>query len=347
MGFWRRLWGDEELPRPVRVAVVGQGAEAGRLAAAYATSAGIELVQAQVVKPGDGVIRQPVVETPALESLAEVIATPGLEAVELAAPLGERAAAAAHCLRAGLFTSVEAPATEKELDELATLSRAYHTPLRLRLHPLYYPVYQEFKRLLDQDYAGHPLSLKMMIRRGKGTLLSENLDPAAWLLEHELGFLCLAPWLLGDIVKVHARLQPFDYNRRPASSIIMFQFRQRRLYGFLQLDFCPGLHVRTFSEPVHRYLELTGVGGLLIASRGEGQLLRMPALILRAKSTTTAFELTPDDWSEVYRNLARETVRVKREKAEPLGSAQLARAGLELVTAARASATKGDEVELA
>jgi len=324
-------------------AVVGDGAEAERLAGAYWVNRDVELAHAELVSHGDGVIRKPVVKSAGLDRLDEVIRTPGLEAIEVVAPVEDRAAAAAACLKAGLFTSVEAPPDLNQLGELKDLAKSYGVGLRIRLLPLYYPPYREMRRLVGEDAVGSPLSLKLVTRRGKGTELPEPLDRAAWIAQHELGFLSLAQWLLGPIDKVHARIGDVSTNSTPASSVIAWKYRTQHQYGYLQLDFCPGLHVRTFHEPVHRTVELTGIGGVILANRGEGQMYRTPALIVRGKSTTTAFEMIPDDWSEVHANLARETVAALRKGKRVAGHANVAMDALRLVEAARTSAEQGDE----
>jgi predicted dehydrogenase len=343
MGFFNRLRGQEDKRPPVKAAVFGDGPEAGRLAAAYQVNKGIELVGAEEVSYGDGVIRQPVVKTPGLDALDDVIRTPGLKAVEIDAPPGDRKAAAEACVKAGLFTSVNPPTSTDELDELRALAKNYKTGLRFRLLPLYYPPFRELKRLIDEDAVGRPMMLKMTTRRGKGTDLPDGLAPGRWIAEHELGFLALAQWLIGPIEKVHARLESKG-NGAPPSSVISWKYQGRHQYGYFQLDFCPGLHVRTFTEPVHRFIELTGIGGLIMATRGEGQLMRMPALMVRGKSTTTAFELIPDDWREIYKRLAAETVKAMNRKARVIGSAGVVKEALMLVEAARRSAEEGDEV---
>jgi len=341
MGFVNRLVGKDEAEVPMKAAVVGSGEEAGLLASAYSVRSDIELVHARTIVPADGVIRRPSVEVPAIEALDEVIRTPGLEAVELVAPLNERAGLAASCIKAGLFTSVAPPAGAKELFELESLAKAYNTALRIRMPCFYYEPYTRMKRLLERDELGMPMGLKLSVKRGKGSRLPEKIEPAEWIAEHEIGFLALGPWLLGAPARVHARLEASSPGR-PLSSVIAWRCREKR-YGHMQLDFCPHLQVRTFTEPVHRAVELTCAGGMAFASRGEGQLMRMPALWVRGKSTATAFEMLRDDWRSVYDALAAETVKVTRSGAAPVSGPGEAAAAMNLLALARESAARGDE----
>ena len=344
MGMWERLKGREAGP-PVKAAVVGEGPEAGRLASAYELTAGVETVGSEILQPADGVVRAPVVRPASLASFETVIRTAGLRAVEIVAPVAERYDLAAAALKAGLFTSVEAPAGLDQLLELGRLADTYGVPVRIRLGPLYYPPYQEARRLVNEEAVGRPMALKLLVRRGRGTELAAGLDPGAWIMEHELGFIALAPWLIGPIAKVYARLdRPGGEN--PPSALVMWKYSGLHQYGHLQVDFCPGLHVRTFTAPVHRFLELTCVGGTIMVTRGEGQLLRMPALLVRGKSTTTSLEMVPDDWREVYKNLARETVKIINDGAAPLSTPAVAAEAVRLVQSAISSAQQGDETGL-
>jgi predicted dehydrogenase len=345
MGMWERLKGRGAKP-PVKAAVVGEGPAAERLASAYEITPGVETVGSEIVRHADGVVRAPVVRPAPLASFDAVIRTAGLRAMEIVAPVEQRFDLAAAALKAGLFASVEAPAGTEELHELERLADVYGVPVRIRLDPLYYPPYQETRRLAQEEAVGRPMALKLLVRRGRGTELAAGQGPGQWIIAHELGFIALAPWLIGPIEKVYARLGRPAGEATPPSALVMWKYSGLHQYGHLQVDFCPGLHVRTFTEPVHRFIEVTCVGGTIMATRGEGQLLRMPALIVRGKSTTTTLEMVPDDWREVYKNLARETLQVLNNGAAPLSTPAVATDAVKLVRSAMASAQKGDETAL-
>jgi predicted dehydrogenase len=313
MTIWNRIRGIEDPLAPLSALVAGSGPEAERLAAALRAEPGVTVTAA------------------AGEEALAAIRRREVALVEIALPAAEAKPLAEEALRAGLFVSTCCPPNRADLRGLADLADQNHATLRIRLNPFYYPPYREMKRLLDDDAVGRPVTLKMTVRRGKGTVLPAELSPAAWIAEHELGFLALAGWMVGTAEKAFGRLEPILTNGTPASSLLAWKFAGRHQYGYLQLDFCPKLHVRTFTEPVHRALELTGLGGIIFATRGEGQLLRSPALIVRGKSTTTAFEILPDDWREVYPALAREAIAAVRSSAPVLATADRALEALKIL----------------
>ncbi len=326
MGFWSRLTGEVEKNPRVKVAVIGEGAERDRLVQAYSRREDVELIAVS-----------------SSSSSEEVIHSPGLAAVELVVPSRERFGLACNFIGAGVMTSLDVPATAADLDKLSALGRAYNVPVRYRLLPLYYPPYREIKRILNEDWLGLPISLKLAARRGKGTTYPAEIEPVSWFRENELGFLALAQWLMGPVEKVYSRLMPCT-PEKPVSQAITWKYRKPQQYGYFHLDFCPGLHVRTFGEPVHRAIELTCAGGVIMATRGEAQMLRTPALLVRGKSTATALEMVPDEWEDVYSGLAAETVEIIKQKRKKLiGSEKPVHQALSLVSSAEQSYKSNSE----
>jgi predicted dehydrogenase len=311
----------------VRGAILGTGPIAELLTAGYRKCEGIELVACQPIEKAEA-----------------VLGTPGLQFVEIVAPAEERLRIAAKCLSAGLFTSLDPVPDPKAIERLKTLAGKQDCSLRFRLYPLYYAPYREVKRLVDEDHLSRPISLKLLLRRGKGSEMSEGDDPLHWVLHHELGYLALSGWLMGDVRKVYARQVKRTGKESPGSAVIMWKYADHHQFGYLQVDFSPGLHVRTLTEPVHRFLELTLLGGIIMVTRGEGQLLRMPPVIVRGRSTTTAFELVEDDWRDVYTTLAQETYEHIVKKRPIAGTAEMTDSSLRIALAAMKSRAHGNEV---
>jgi len=345
MGFLGRLISGKDTGS-VKVLVIGDAPEADRLAVEYSVMDKVELVESKTVIDADGIIRKPVVKAPGLDRFDELIATGGLDAVEICAPPDKRAGLAKKAIEKGLFTSVDPITTKEDLKDIETLAMKKGVALRTRLLPVYYPPYRELRRLADEKALGKAITLKLTTRRGKGTELPDNFDPAAWIRENELGFLAISRWFMGDLEKVHARFGPVSTNGTPSSSVITWKYKNEHEYGYFQLDICPELSVRTFHEPVWRQIEFTSIGGLIIANRGEGQLMRTPPLIVRGKSTTTAFEVVPDKWDNVYIELAKETVAHLLKRKSIMDTVELNLMALELIDSAEKSRDKKEEVGL-
>jgi predicted dehydrogenase len=308
-------------------AILGTGPLAELLAAGYGKCEGAELIASQPIEKADA-----------------VLGTPGLQFVEIVAPVEERLRIAEKCLGAGLFTSLDPMPDQEAMESLKSLAARQNCSMRYRLYPLYYAPYREVKRLVDEDHLSRPICLKLLLRRGMGAETSGGEDPLQWVLEHELGFLALSGWLMGDVKKVYARQVKRAGKESPGSAVIMWKYADHHQFGYLQLDFSPGLHVRTSTEPIHRFLELTLLGGIIMVTRGEGQLLRMPPVVVRGRSTTTAFELVEDDWREVYTSLALETYEHLVKNRPIAGTAEVTDSSLRIALAAMKSREHGEEV---
>ena len=325
MSFKDRFLGRIEAKPRLKWGLIGQGVEAERLRAAYQAE-GAELIGQAAAAAAD-----------------EVIRAPGLQAVEVVAPPEAQTQVARRCLAAGLHTSIGAPLALdlRDADDLIRAASAHHTILRVRNHLLYYEPVFKAKQLLADHALGRLMTLKLMVKYGQGCDTAGAENRADWILRRETGFLALSQYFFGPAAKVHARLEP------GASSVLMWKYQEHYQYGYLQLDFCPGLHVRTFTDPVSRWIEITGTGGMLFIPRGEGQLLRGPALMVRGRETTTAYEMVQDDFRQVWPNLAREMFQVVYLRQPVRSDAALSRQALLLALLAGQSASRKDEVALA
>ncbi len=297
----------------IKVAVMGEGPEAERLAAGYRSAKGVELA---AFEPS--------------EKAHKIYATQDLKVVEISVHPWKRLTAALSSIQAGFFTSVEPPENTADLHKLREAAEKAQVPLRIRMLPFYYPPYRQLKKLVDEDAVGTPINLKLAVKRGKG---SEDCGGGslADTIHKEIGFLALAPWLMGPAEEVYARHEESPKKSCAPSSVIAWKHCRQHRHGYLQIDFCPGLHVRTRCQPVHRMIQLTGLGGILTATRGEGQLMRMPALMLRGKNATTAFETVVDDWQAVYTNLAEELVMVIMGNKKVLATTKIATDALSIL----------------
>jgi predicted dehydrogenase len=329
MGFLKRIKRQHDTKPVLTCGIIGSGPLSDRLASAYRQCEDVRLTGICSIEDAEDIIRRD-----------------GIQAVEVTGPLTEQITIARECLRAGIFASIDPPAGLDTIEELHALAESHHTNVRFRLTALYYPPYSEVKRLVNEDHLARPICLKLVTKRGKGTEFPQELDPLKWIMENELGFLSLAQWLMGPIGKVYAKQLRKGGVAGPGSCLVMWKYSNHHQFGYLQLDFCPELHVRTFDDPVYRSIELTCQGGIIMATRGEGQLLRMPAVLVRGKSTATSFEMVPDDWSEVYVNLARETYRYLVNRHPIIGGHDAARNSARLADAAIRSHENGDEVKL-
>lgn len=327
MGFWERLIkGTEEKPK-VNVGFIGEGKGFEELKKAYDDHPQAEIIAAEP-----------------LDRAEEVIRNPGMQAVEIFGKPEEIFDTALACIKSGIHTSVPAPVamTIDKADEVITAAKNYEVTLRVRQPVFYYDPLIKAKDLIDKRAIGRPITLKMMLK--VTDIEKPDFDRAEWLLENQTDYLALAERLFGPIEKVHARLEAEATNGVPCSNVVMWKYKEKHQYGYLQVDFSPGLHVRTFTDPVYRAIEITGTDGMMFLNRAEGQLLRQPVLFIRGKNKTTAYELLKEDWREVYPTIAKDMIKCALTHKPPRSTAQSSLRALKLALAAKESNEKGDEV---
>jgi predicted dehydrogenase len=329
MGFWKRLIkGEEDKPR-VGVGFIGSGDDAGMLRKAYE-----DHVQAEIVAEKD------------IEEAEEVIRARGVQAVEIFAGPGEAADLAMACLKAGIHTSVPAPLalSIEKTDELIAAASRYDVILRVRQPALYYEPFIKAREIIDKQDIGWINNLKLMLKVTE--MKDPSFDRGQWLIENETSFLALAEYLVGPVEKVYAWLDAKGTNGVPCTNMVMWKYKEKHQYGYMQIDFTPGLHVRTFTQPVFRSVEVTGNNAKIFINRAEGQLLRQPVLFVRSKDKTTSYELIKDDWREIYPAMARDMIRSVLTGKSPRSSATSSRRALKLALAAKESSEKGEEIYL-
>jgi predicted dehydrogenase len=321
MSFKDRFLGRVEAKPKLKWGLIGEGPEAERLRLAYQAE-GAELIAQASAANAD-----------------EVIRAPKVQAVEIVSSPETQTQIARRCLTAGIHASIGAPLALDlgGADDLIRAGQSHSVTLRVRNHLLYYEPVFKAKQLLDNRAIGRLMTLKLTVKYGKGCATAGSENRPDWVLRRETGFLALSAYFFGPAAKVHARLEP------GLSSVLMWKYQENYQYGYLQLDFCPALHVRTFTDPVHRWIEITGTGGMLFIPRGEGQLLRGPALMVRGRDTTTAYEMVQDDFRQVWPNLAREMHQAVYRQHPVRSDAALSRQALLLALAAGQSAAARDE----
>jgi predicted dehydrogenase len=211
----------------------------------------------------------------------------------------------------------------------------------VRQHILYYDPVIKAKNLIEKNVAGRLVNLKLLLK--VTGIKNASLDRGNWLIENETSCLALAEYFFGPVQKVYARLEPHETNGIPCSNVVVWKYCERHQYGYLQVDFTPGLHVRTFTDPIFRAVEITGNDGKIFINRAEGQLLRQPVLLVRTRDRTIVHELVKDDWREVYPAMAKDMINSVISGKLPGSTAESSRNALQLALAAKASSENGQE----
>ncbi len=330
MGFWQRLIKLEDRVDPVRVALVGDDSnERKLLEAAY-----LQNSKTKVVFSGG------------TDGLEKMLRQGAAELVEIFAEVEKRVALAEQCLEAGVNVSVGMPPalTAEKIDSLKQKAELRGKLVRVRNQLLYYHPYQKARELLEQEKIGYATMLKLVVKRNR--LPHKDFDRANWMLEHESDYLALAQYFFGPVEKIFV-INGSDGNNTVGSMLLGFKFKTPHRFGYLLADFAPELQIRTFTEPVFRQVWMTGTAGVIMANRGEGQLWRLPPLLLRAKNYSHTFEDLKDNWEDVYPAMVNDMVGCLREHKPLVSGLELAAKGIAAALAAAAALEAGQEVLIA
>ncbi len=326
MGFFSRLFKLELGIKPVVVAVVGRGSiQQKLLEQAYKNYplTHLELCCGE-------------------EEIEKVLENPAVELVEIFAPLERRFELAKKCLSYKKHISVDMPPAQasEQIRQIQLLAEKNQREVRVRNLLLYYQPYQKARQLLEQEKIGWVLMLRLTIKRA--IKIRQDFDPAKWLLDKESGSFALVQYLLGDVEKISAI---GSTNDEGAGTILLtMKFKTTHQFGYLLIDFSPQLHIRSTEEKIFRQLWITGTAGVIMVNRAEGQLWRLPALILRAKNYCRTWENLKDNWQDVYFSLAQEAVLVLRKNKKFLSTLKLAEKALILTSYAQKSLKENKEV---
>ena len=327
MGFWQRLLWLEDKTEPVRVALVGEKSQERKLLEqAYQQNPHIQVIYtSQEINP---------------EKISREV-----ELVEIFAPPKETSELAEEFLKKRFNISVGMPPalSLEEINFLQELSQKHQNWVRVRNPCFYYQPFQKACEIIKKEKLGYPLMLRLIVKRSPKP--EDGLDWGKWILEKESDFLALAEELYGPIEKVFA-MSNSENSKEIGSIIIGFKFQAQHRMGYLLLDFASQLHIRTFTFPVFRQLWATGTAGVLMINRGEGQLWRVPPLLLRAKNYSHTYENLKDSWQDAYSEMVKEVAVSLRKNLHPGFGLSRAKRGLIIALSVQASLEQKREIPL-
>lgn len=327
MGFWDRLMRLEDRIEPVRVGIVGDDSMERK----FMESAYLQSPKARIVFSGS------------FEECKKALKKGDLELIEIFAPMEKRAELALECLDSGVNVSTGMPPAIglNEMELLKQKAEMRGKLVRVRNALLYYEAYQKARELLEQEKIGYATMLKLVIKRKEGP--GENFDIVRWILEKESDYISLAEYFYGPVEKIFS-LNSLGGDGTAGSILLGFKFKTRHRFGYLLLDFAPELQIRTFTEPVFRQVWLTGTAGVIMVNRGEGQLWRVPVLLLRAKDYSHSWEYLKDQWEDIYPAMVNDVFFALRQERALVSGLALAERGMRVALAGGKSITQREEI---
>jgi predicted dehydrogenase len=295
----------------------------------------------------------------------QLLADPGVNAVEILLPHHLHKTVAIAALEAGKHVSLQKPPTLTLGDLQAVHEAAQDAERRLRVFEnfMYYPPHVKARELIEQGAIGEPLSVRIKTAAGR---LDDGwqvpMTSQAWRMDPETcgggptcfdhGYHCYNMgrfFVREPVERVHAwihvnQLGPGVYYDGPA--LISWKYAGVPKFGSWEVIASLGMRVRSKYYVSDDRIEIHGMEGVLWINRCTGQLLEEPSLVLYRDGETRAWHDIPTDWAESFRLGGHDFIEALLEGRQPAQDYDEAAATLRFAIAAHVSACEQREVRL-
>jgi len=241
----------------------------------------------------------------------QVLEDPAIDAVELLTPTWMHADQIVAALAADKHVSAQKPlaVSVAEADRIvAAVARARAT-FRVTENFLYYPPILKAKELLDSGVIGEPSLVRIHTTRAvQITDQAMEHDPDALVWRRDPGLNPGGPlyddgvhkyatavlWVgeLGDISAIVTRGNEF-LSETPAAAI--WRFKGRDCLGVIDYTAAPEMTIRARYYKADEFFEIHGSRGIIWVTRGTGEMLDMPPVVLIRGAETVNYQV-PADW---------------------------------------------------
>jgi predicted dehydrogenase len=293
----------------------------------------------------------------------DLLALPEVDLVEILLPHHLHYRATLDSAAAGKHISLQKPMahTVAEADEMIAAAKRAGVIFKVFENFIFYPPVQRAKGLIEAGEIGDPLTIR--IKSNAGTSPNEWEVPAsalAWRYNPEeagggpLVFddghhkFALAWFFMGIAEEVHAWIGSTEI--RPgfildAPAIVSWKFSNNR-FGSLEAVYSPELVLDTNHYAQDDRIEITGTRGVIWITRGHGQMLDVPPVVLYRDRQTRTFSDMPVGWEHSFINSTRHFINAYFKQEPPSLTAFEGRELLRFALAAQESARTGRAVRL-
>src|SRR3989441_9048926 len=241
----------------------------------------------------------------------QVLDDSSIDAVELLTPTWMHADQIVAALGADKHVSVQKPLATSvaEADRIAAAVARARTTFRVTENFLYYPPILKAKELLDSGAIGEPSLVRIHTPRdAKTTGHVMELDPDAMVWRRDPGlnpgrplyddgvhkYATAVLWIgeIGDISAIVTRGTHF-LAETPAAA--MWRFKGRECLGIIHYTAAPEMTIRARYYRADEFFEIHGTRGIIWVTRGTGEMLDMPPVMLIRGTETVSYPV-PADW---------------------------------------------------
>ncbi len=292
----------------------------------------------------------------------DLVEDPAVQLVEILTPHHLHRTMAIEALEKGKHVSLQKPPAinVREMDEIIEAANKAGVVLRIYENFVFYPPVMKAKSLIDEGAIGEPLNIRMRTLSGKGGW-EVPLEAWAWRVDEKTcgggpfvfddGYhkFSMALYLLGDVEKVFAWMEELTIGEGravDAPSICIWKYREGKKFGSIDFTWAYNMYIQSDYYAADDRVEITGTDGVIWITRGHGNMLSIPPLLLYREGELKAFTDLEVDWGASFRNCTRHLLDCLAAGQSPHLTPAEGRRVLQFALAAISSAREGREVHL-
>jgi predicted dehydrogenase len=292
----------------------------------------------------------------------QLLEDPSIGLVEILTPHHLHLEMAIAAAEAGKHISLQKPPalTVSDFDEIIAAADRAGVTLRVFENFVFYPPIVKAKALIEEGAIGTPLNIRMRSVGGSAAGGWEvPLEAWAWRIDEKTcgggpfvfddGYhkFSIALYLLGEVEKVFAWMEAMPMGEGlgvDAPSICIWKHKEGSRFGSIDFAWAYDLYIKSDYYSADDRVEVTGTEGILWVTRGHGNMLDIPPLLLYREGKLTAFTDLEADWGASFRDCTRHLLDAMREGKLPHLTPAEGRRVLQFALAAITSAREGREV---
>ncbi|MHB8341905.1 MAG: Gfo/Idh/MocA family protein [Mycobacteriales bacterium] len=256
--------------------------------------------------------------------LADLLAAPDVDAVEILTPTYLHAGHVVAAARAGKHISVQKPVANSVAEARAMLAAVRETGVTFRVteNALHYPPLVKARELIRAGAIGTPTMVRIKtvvgatdsgFQRGlepEGYMwrFSEQ-SPGGHLFDDMVHKYALAHWLVdSDIKSVQAVVRQGEaFFEAPTAAL--WEYDRPNLLGLMEVTHAPNMWLRSSYFGADEFFEVQGSDGFLWVTRLTGEMLDLPPLfVYHPDGTTTSYSQLDADWGHSFAAASRHFV---------------------------------------
>lgn len=261
-------------------------------------------------------------------SYADLLADPGVDAVEILTPHHLHHRMVLEAAAAGKHVSVQKPMamTLAECDEMIEACRRAGVRLKVVENFVFYPPYARARSVLESGEIGEPLAMRARLGAGSGgwevplrawiwRLREDRSGGGVVVFDDGYHKFSVAVDLFGPIDEVTGFI---DSTLAVIDSPVALAWRHAGgTLGYMDAAFTPGLFVDGKYYPADERVEITGTRGSILVTCCTGRPLEAPPVLVLRDGRVTAHADVETDWLASFEASARDFIDAVIDGRDP------------------------------